>query len=125
MARGPSVTSEEIDSLRAKFTEIPDEYEELSRDASEIELDFDGKYLRIWHPQTSKEMDEGYGISTRLPGAIAIGDDGGGRVLLYFNGKNGPGLYRIGYGDLDPEDAVWVAESLKELLSTGSGMDNL
>ncbi len=49
----------------------------------------------------------------------------GGRVLLYFEGKDGSGLYRVGYGDLDPEDAVWVATDLQELLATGTGMHNL
>jgi len=125
LASRPAANAEQLASLSRRFPAVADEFVELSSDATELELEFEGKYLRIWHPNTCAEMDEGYGISTRLHGAIPIGDDGGGRVLLYFTGTGGRGLYRVGYGDLDPEDAAWVAASLDKLLSTGDGMGNI
>ncbi len=40
---------------------------ELIREASEIELDFEGKYVRIWHPNTCAEMDDGYDTRGGFP----------------------------------------------------------
>jgi len=56
-------------------------------------------------------MDVGYGISKWIPGVLPIGDDGGGEVIFYANGKRGSGLSHVGYGNLDLDDAVWIAGS--------------
>ena len=125
MASKPPAKEHDLAAFKMRFPAVPEEYAELMRDASEIELACGSHYLRIWHPETCVEMDEAYEISQRLPGSIPIGDDGGGRVLLYFNGTRGGGLYRVGYGDLEPEETVWVAASLKDLLSDRMGIENL
>lgn len=108
-------------ALPAGTKRIPGAEQRRKRDRAR----FSGQVLEDLAPDTCAEMDDGYEISKRLSGAIPIGDDGGGRVLLFFDGKSGPGLYRAGYGDLDPEDAEWVAGDLEALLSTGTGMENL
>jgi hypothetical protein len=66
---------------------------------------------------------KGYGISKRIAGAIPIGDDGGGRVIMYMNGKEGYGLYHVGYGDLDEEDAIFIASNLTALLEQAAGIE--
>ena len=68
-------------------------------------------------------MDHAYGISKRIAGAIPIGDDGGGKVIFYMNGKKGFGLYHVGYGDLDAEDATFAAPNLSALFELGAGVD--
>jgi hypothetical protein len=67
-------------------------------------------------------MNEAHHISQRIHGAIPIGDDGGDRVVLYLDGDNGFGLYRVGFGSLDREDAKWIAPSLIAVLSQSEGV---
>ncbi len=110
LARQPAATRSQLVQLNAHFPSIPREYLDLAGEATELELQHQqGQYLRIWGPDGCIEMDNGYGISQRIVGAIPIGDDGGGKVILYMDGKEGFGLYHVGYGDLDAEDAVFTA----------------
>jgi hypothetical protein len=44
-------------------------------------------------------------------------------VIFYMNGESGFGLYHAGYGDLDADDAVFIASSLSDLLEHASGVD--
>jgi hypothetical protein len=126
MASGPPAEDRQIALLQSTFPSVPAEYVELVRTATEVELKGKGKkYLRIWGPQGCLEMDEGYGISRRIPGAIPIGDNGGNQAVFYLNGHHGSGLYRVGFGNLDAEDAVFIAPSLQELLREGFGLDSL
>ena len=123
LAIGPPATPEQLNALIVHFGSIPQEYIELAREATEIEVQHrDGQYIGIWGPSGCIEMDDGYGIRQRIPDAFPIGDDGGGRVLFYANGNRGPGLYYAGYGDLDRGDAVWIAATLDELLANATGI---
>lgn len=70
-------------------------------------------------------MRTAYDIDVRLPGALPIGDDGGGRVALYMDGSSGFGLYLSGYGDLDSGSASWLSESLRDLLVAGICLEKL
>ena len=60
-----------------------------------------------------------------MPGAIPIGDNGGGEVIFYADGSNGFGLYQVKYGNLDLEDATWIAPDLEALLYRGEGIDRI
>ncbi len=114
----------DLSTLRNRFRRIPQEYIELIQEATEIEVQHkNGTYLRFWGPTGCVDMDEGYEISRRIEGAFPIGDDGGGRVIFYMLGKNGFGLYVVGFGDLDADDATWIAASLSELLVEAKGIE--
>jgi len=103
---------------------IPREYVQLVSEATEIEMWHEsGQYIRIWNPAGCIEMDEGYRIRQRIPGAIPIGDDGASGLLFYFDGKQGFGLYRVGYGNLDGDDAIWFAPTLTDFLTNGTGIE--
>ena len=117
-AQGPSVTA-----LKAQHSSVPAEYLELIAVATEIEFEAAGNYLRVWGPEGVLEMDEAYGISSEIPGAIPIGDDGGGSALVYMEGLKGEGVYFVRYGDLERDEASWVAPSLEALLCKGEGLD--
>lgn len=122
LAKGEPAESLEIAAVRARFSNVPDEYLTLAREATELELQHEsGAYVRIWGPLGCVDMDEGYDISTRFPDAVPIGDNGGGKVLFYMNGKEGFGIYCTGYGDLSAEDAVRAADSLRTLLTNAQG----
>src|SRR5690606_8385509 len=117
LASQPGATSEEIRDLTDYFGIVPQEYVDLICEATEIEMQhLEGQYVRIWGPLGCIEMDEGYGIRQRMPDALPIGDDGGGHVIFYSDGKHGHGLYHVGYGNLDRGDAVWIAPSLYAFL---------
>ncbi|WP_377887532.1 SMI1/KNR4 family protein [Alkalihalobacillus sp. R86527] len=120
-------TEEEINKLKEFCTiNVPLDYIELIREATEIEMNVDNKmYIRIWGALGSIEMNEAYNIQQYIPASLAVGDDEGGRALIYLNGKSGYGLYLIGFGDLDIEGAEYVAPSLEELLTRNYGINQL
>lgn len=123
----PPATEEEIKTLKSfSPIEVPLEYLELVRQATEIEIKVDNKmYIRIWSPLGCIEMNEAYNIQTYMPNSLAIGDDEGGRALMYVTGNEGFGLYIAGFGDLDIDDAIKIAPSLKDLLGNDIGIDKL
>ena len=125
LAKHPGATAEQIAELKVRFASLPEEYVRLIEEATEIELQHEnGQYVRIWGPRGCIEMDEGYEISKRINSAIPIGDDGGGQVIFYMKGKRRDGLYHVGYGNLDADDAVFTAPSLVELLQHAVGMNS-
>ncbi len=124
LAKGPPATTEQINAAMTHFGCVPQEYIDLAREATEIEVQHqNGQYVRIWGPLGCIEMDEGYGIRRRIPDAIPIGDDGGGHILFYANGSRGDGLYHVGYGNLDQDDAIWISNTLDDLLSNAKGIE--
>lgn len=125
LAEGPPATSEQLNALTNHFGGTPKEYVDFVLDATEIELQHqNGQYVRIWGPSGCVEMDEGYGIRQRIPGAFPIGDDGGGHVIFYATGKRGSGLYHVGYSNLDVDDAIWIAPTLADLIGKATGIDS-
>ena len=123
LATESPASSNEIAQLKVRFPEFPSEFVTLVEQATELELQHkDGQYIRIWGPEGCIDQDEGYEISRQMPGAVPIGDDGGGRVIVYLKGAQGFGLYFAGYGDLDSEDATWVSSTLEELLCEEKGV---
>lgn len=123
LAQQTPALEEDIAVLASHFRSCPLDYTMLVRQATEIELQHrSGQYLRIWGPPGCLEMDEGYGIRERIPGAFPFGDDGGGHILFFANGHQGRGIYHVGYGNLDLDDAIWVAPNLRSLLVDGEGI---
>ena len=121
--QGPANT-EEIDRLR-KFSSIsvPDDYINVVKYATEVEIKVNNhSYIRIWSPLGCIEMNEAYNVQSFIPNSLAIGDDEGGRVLIYVAEGDSIGLYLVGFGDLDFEDAIWVAPSLHDLLVNNVGI---
>lgn len=123
LARQPAASSTQVAQLKGRYPSVPDEYVTLVGEATDIELQHQhGQYLRIWGPFWCMDMDDGHEISKWIPGAIPIGDDGGGKAICYMNGKKGFGLYHVGYGCLDVEEAIFVASSLSALLEQAVGI---
>lgn len=120
----PPATPAEIEAFTSRFPDAPREYLDLVKEATEIELGWGaGKYLRIWGPDGCVEMDEAYEVGLSIPGAIPIGDNGGGVMLVYLNGDAGWGLYRVSYGDIDPASALLISPTLSALLTQGFGIE--
>ncbi|RKZ11421.1 SMI1/KNR4 family protein [bacterium] len=126
-ASRPAATDDEVIQLRAlSQINVPDEYVELITAATELEISVRGEsYIRIWGPTGAVEMNESYNIQSFIPLSLAVGDDEGGNALLYMTGKRGFGLYLAGFGDLDVDDATFLATSLRNLLVNGCGVDTI
>ena len=120
-------TRDEIARLRAfSPVELPDEYAEIIAEKTEIEIGLrTGVYIRIWSAAGCMEMNEAYQIRTYLPDAIAFADDERCNVLLFASGKNGKGIYAVSLSDLEPDAMVYVADSLRDFLLNGIGMDTV
>jgi hypothetical protein len=121
----PPATEEEIVQLQ-NFSQIdvPIEYLELVREATEVEIKVkEEMYIRIWSPSGCIEMNEVYYVQKYLPKSLAIGDDEGGGALIYLEGNDGFGVYLCRFADLDINEAVKIAPSLKDLLINNIGID--
>lgn len=122
----PASTTDDIIALHNYFPNIniPQEYISFITQLTEAEiLTLDESYVRIWSAIGCMEMNSAYNIQKYIPGAIAIGDDEGGKVVFYANGKEGFGLYKVGFGDLDINVAEWTSPSLINFLIDGVGAD--
>lgn len=126
-ARKSPSKEEEIKALRDFSTiDLPEEYIEISKIASDIEINVsDQMYIRIWGALGCIEMNEAYEVQKYLPNSLAIGDDEGGGALIYLQGKDGFGIYYNRLADLDIEEAMKIAPSLTELLVNNVGVNIL
>lgn len=106
--------------------EVPSEYLELIQERTEVEINVQNQgYIRIWGAKGCIEMNEAYFIQKYIPYSLAIGDDEGGNAILYAEGQNGFGIYAVGFGDLDADDMVFIAKSLRDLLILANGIEIL
>ncbi len=117
----------EIDKLiRFASIKIPNEYLELISEQTEIEINIQNqKYIRIWGADGCIEMNEAYFIQKYIPNSLAVGDDEGGNVILYAEGKKGFGIYIVAFNDLDVEEMVFIADSLEEILVSAKGIERV
>ena len=118
-------TDKEINSL-IEFSEIeiPEDFLEIIRELTEIEIKVDDeKYIRIWGADSCIEMNEAYYIQENIPNSLAIGDDEGGNALIYTTGHKGFGLYVIAFNNLDVDELQYVSSSLSHLLINNVGID--
>jgi hypothetical protein len=78
-----------------------------------------GLDLRLWTPARIREMDEAYGISARIPTAVAIGA-AGSHFLLELRHPTA-GVYAAGPGALAYEELTLLAPSVDDFFGRGIG----
>jgi hypothetical protein len=123
-------SEQQIAALTAFFQqvgqELPHDYLEMLREATEVEL-LVGNIgcIRFWSPPGVIELNEVHDLQSYIPSGVAVGDDEGGATYVLMNGTVGPGLYRTSFADPDPDEAVFIAESLAHLLVDGRGREQL
>lgn len=124
---GPAAKPEDEVRFVRRYERVPPGYLELVEQATGIVLLWKLRgELRLWGPDEAIGMDEAYGVSVNLPGAVAIGDNGGGELIVHGDGPGGTGLYLVDTGSLFlDDDAPWLAPDLKALLEQGQGADLL
>lgn len=117
-------TEKEIqDLLSYASIEVPEEFLEIIREKTEIEICVNHKkYIRIWGGTGCIEMNDSYKIQKYIPNSLAIADDECCNVLLYANGKEGFGLYMVSLSDLDAEEMVYISRSLKNFFVSAEGV---
>ena len=113
LAHQPGASPVEIAAFQARYPDLPAEFLELMGEATDVELSYCGRYLRLYGPAGCVEMDEAYAISSRIPQAITVGDNGGGEAIVFVPGR---GLHRVGYGALFADELVYIARTLDDLL---------
>lgn len=103
---------------------IPNEFIEMLREKSELELSINrDKILRIWGASGCIEMNEAYNIQKYLPRSWAIGDDEGGYAIVYAIGDDDEtGVYAVSFSDLDDNEKIFIAPSLFDFLTKGTGI---
>jgi hypothetical protein len=111
LSRQRAATESQIAVLKERHPELPEALAELMREATEIELSYRGRYMRLYGPTGCIEIDDAYGIARQIPSAIVVGDNGGEALILIRER-----LYRVGYGALAPDELKYVADSIRQLL---------
>ncbi len=124
-AYGPPATAAEIARFVARHAEPPPGYLSIVRQATGIVLLWQRRgELQLWGPYEAIGMDDAYGVSASLPGAVAIGGNGGGELIVYGEGTDGLALYLVATGSLFlDEDAPMIAPDLTALLERGEGAE--
>ncbi len=119
-----AATQEDIEKLKIFSTIcVPEDYLEIVRVMTDVEILVNDNYVRIWGASRCVEMNEAYQVKKYIPNSLAIGDNEGGMALIIMNGAHGYGLYTVGFGDLDADDAMFIAPSLYEFLVDGKGVE--
>ena len=120
-----AATREDIDKLKGFSTiRVPEDYLNIVKAMTEVEIIVNkNSYIRIWGPSRCVEMNEAYQVKKYIPNSLTIGDNEGGMALIIMNGAHGYGLYTVGFGDLDADDARFIAPSLYEFLVYGKGIE--
>lgn len=104
------------EDLIRRFGSVPEEYLDVAETWEDLEFEYRGQFFRIWGGLRALEFDDAYRFRALLPGSVPVGDDGGGRFLAYFEGERGAGIYRGGFGVMDPKDVCWVATTMREMV---------
>jgi hypothetical protein len=122
----PATEKEILELKKFSSIEIPDEYIDLMRQATEMEIKVkERRYIRIWSLKGCIEMNNAYRIQSYIPSSLAIGDDEGGNAIIYGSGGEGFGLYAVSFSDLDISEAILIAPTLYDLLENNVGIEIL
>lgn len=121
---GTASPESEIQEMLAKSPiRVPDEYIEILREKSEIEISINGDDMfRLWNAAGCIELNDAYNIQKYLPHSWAIGDDEGGYAIVYAEEKGVVGVYAVSFGDLDNNEKIYIAPSLFDFLVKGQGI---
>ena len=124
-ACGPPAAAAAIVRFEARYAAPPPGYMAVVRRATGIVLLWQRRgELRLWGPDEAIGMDDAYGVSASIPGAVPIGDNGGGELIVHGEGTDGLALYLVDTGSLFlDEDAPKIASHLAALLEHGEGAE--
>ncbi|MGY3532164.1 MULTISPECIES: hypothetical protein [Bradyrhizobium] len=122
---GPPARAADIARLRQIYPDIPAGYIELVGQMTGVVLLWHRKgELRLWGPEQVMAMDQAYGVSTVIPGAMPYGDNGGGQLLVHGKGAAGVATYLVESGSLFLDaDAPFIAPDLDTMLKTEQGAE--
>lgn len=127
-SKGPSSEAEIAQLLEFSPIAVPPDFVELIREGTEVELAIDGrKYIRIWSALGCIEMNTAYEVQGNLGDSLAIGDDESGSALIMMpeGARVREGLYLMGFGCLDIDEATFIAPTLTDLLVNEAGIEKL
>ncbi|WP_294320476.1 hypothetical protein [uncultured Sphingomonas sp.] len=122
---GPPASAVDMDRFVKKYENVPPGYLAIVREVTGLVLLWQHRsQLRLWGPDEAIGMDDAYGVSASIPGAVPIGDNGGGELIVHGEGTDGLALYLVDTGSLFlDEDAPKIASHLPALLERGEGAE--
>jgi hypothetical protein len=116
-------STDSIESLVSRSgLKLPKDYLDFLRmsNGGEGELPVDPYWFQIWPAEEVLEHNEGYQVSTNVPGFFAFGSNGGGELLAFDTREHVSWpVYMIPFVPMDESDAKKVASdflSFAELL---------
>lgn len=98
-------------------------YEDVEALLNFSDITIPNDYLSIVRVMTEVEILNAHQIQKYIPNSLAIGDDEGGMALIVMSGARGFGLYTVGFGGLDANDARFIAPSLSKFLIGAEGAE--
>lgn len=122
---GPPADAADMDRFVQRYENVPPGYLAIVREVTGLVLLWQHRsQLRLWGPDEAIGMDDAYGVSANIPGAVPIGDNGGGELIVHGEGTDGLALYLVETGSLFlDEDAPKIAPDLEALLEHGEGAE--
>jgi hypothetical protein len=109
--------------------DIPETYRDLLRRTNGAEAWWDaddgegGGPLVLWSTEEIPELNEAYEIRRYLPGAVAIGSDGGEDAILLDTTVSDEAeawpVVRVGFGNLDRQDLTLQAKRFEDWVKNG------
>jgi hypothetical protein len=108
---GPPAQGADMERLRQAYPVIPAGYADMVKKMTDVVLLWNRRgELRVWGPDHVIAMDQAYGVSARIPGAMPYADNGGGQLLVHGVGTDGLATYLVDAGSLFlDDDAPFVA----------------
>lgn len=77
-----SLAVEAIAALRAKYPSLPPVYLALLSELNGWEGWVNGRYVILFDASTALTASDEYGMSSYLPGYLALGSNGGGEIIV-------------------------------------------
>ena len=124
------ITTKAPKSTISAISKLPKDYQDLMRENQSFEFGVDTGNTHsfvIWclngragalEMNKALEVQENFGRDS-----FAIGSDNGDRLILYVRENDEYGLYLVEDYDIDLDDAVFLAQTLTDLLVNGQNIE--
>lgn len=110
--KGLPCSREKLQNL-SQFNAIDEQLRQYFEEAGESEFEGpEGRYFRLLAPTGCFQSEQLHSAFKHLDGALPIGDDGGGNMIAMRGSK----IYSVGFGVMDFNAMILLANSLKEFL---------
>ena len=100
-----------LEALRSTYPSLPSDYISLlgQSNGGEGELGIDPGWFQLWPAEAVASLNEGYELSSALPGWVGIGSSGGGECIAVApDGR----IFMVPFIPLTTEEALCIAATV-------------